>query len=85
MSMDGVVHYCVANMPGAVARTSTVALNNATLPFVLALADKGYRKALADDVHLRAGLNVHRGRITYEAVADAFRMKSTPAEEALGL
>jgi alanine dehydrogenase len=83
--VDGVVHYCVANMPGAVARTSTHALNNATLPFVLALADKGYRKALADDVHLRAGLNVKGGRVTYKAVADVFRMKYTPAEEALGL
>ena len=83
--VDGVVHYCVANMPGGVARTSTFALNNATLPFVLALADKGYRKALADDVHLRAGLNVMGGRVTYKAVADVFRMKHTPAEEALGL
>ncbi len=83
--VDGVVHYCVANMPGAVARTSTHALNNATLPFVLALADKGYRKALADDTHLRAGLNVKDGRVTYKAVADVFRMKYTPAEEALGL
>jgi alanine dehydrogenase len=83
--VDGVVHYCVANMPGAVARTSTHALNNATLPFVLALADKGYRKALADDPHLRAGLNVMGGRVTYKAVADVFRLKHTPAEEALGL
>jgi alanine dehydrogenase len=83
--VDGVVHYCVANMPGAVARTSTHALNNATLPFVLALADSGYRKALADDPHLRAGLNVMGGRITYKAVADVFRQKYTPAEEALGL
>jgi alanine dehydrogenase len=68
--VDEVVHYCVANMPGAVVRTSTFALNNATLPFTVALADKGYRKALLDDVHLRAGLNVHEGKITYEAVAD---------------
>ncbi|MEQ8593377.1 MAG: alanine dehydrogenase [Parvibaculum sp.] len=67
----GVVHYCVANMPGAVARTSTFALNNATLPFTLALADKGYRKALADNPHLMAGLNVHRGQLTYRAVSDA--------------
>jgi len=66
-----VVHYCVANMPGAVARTSTFALTNATLPFVLALADKGYAKALADDPHLLAGLNVHRGMITCEGVAEA--------------
>ncbi len=69
--VDGVVHYCVANMPGGVARTSTLALTNATLPFVLALADKGYRSALSDNPHLRRGLNVHRGKITYEAVAQA--------------
>ena len=67
--VDDVVHYCVANMPGAVARTSTFALNNATLPFTLALANKGWKKACQDDPHLAAGLNVHEGRITYEAVA----------------
>jgi alanine dehydrogenase len=66
---EGVIHYCVTNMPGAVARTSTFALNNATLPFTLALAGKGWRGAMADDPHLRAGLNVHAGRITHEAVA----------------
>jgi alanine dehydrogenase len=69
--VDGVVHYCVANMPGAVARTSTFALNNATLPFAVALADKGWKQALADDVHLRHGLNVCLGEVTYEAVARA--------------
>ena len=68
--IDDVVHYCVANMPGAVARTSTFALNHATLPFALALADKGWKKACADDPHLLAGLNVHAGRVTYKAVAD---------------
>jgi alanine dehydrogenase len=67
--VDGVVHYCVANMPGAVARTSTFALNNATIAHAVALADKGWRRALADNVHLRAGLNVALGRVTYEAVA----------------
>lgn len=66
-----VVHYCVANMPGAVARTSTFALNNATLPFTLALADKGYRQAMLDNPHLLAGLNVHKGDLTYRAVSDA--------------
>jgi alanine dehydrogenase len=66
---EGVVHYCVTNMPGAVARTSTEALNNATLPFVLALAGKGWKQALRDDPHLCAGLNVHGGHVTYEAVA----------------
>ncbi|HYG87160.1 MAG TPA: alanine dehydrogenase [Azospirillum sp.] len=69
--VDGVVHYCVANMPGAVARTSTEALNHATLPFALALANKGWRRALAEDPHLLAGLNVHAGRITHPAVAEA--------------
>ncbi|WP_135080381.1 alanine dehydrogenase [Terasakiella sp. SH-1] len=68
--VDDVVHYCVANMPGAVARTSTFALNHATLPFALALADKGWAKACADDAHLLNGLNVHQGRVTYKAVAD---------------
>ncbi len=69
--VDGVIHYCVANMPGGVPRTSAFALNNATLPYVLALADKGWRRALAEDPHLRAGLNVHRGQVTHEAVAAA--------------
>jgi alanine dehydrogenase len=69
--IDDVVHYCVANMPGAVARTSTFALNNATLPFALALANKGWKKACADDPHLLAGLNVQGGKVTYKAVADA--------------
>ncbi len=80
-----VVHYCVANMPGAVARTSTMALNNATLPFVVALADKGHRKALADDQHLMNGLNVAGGAITYEAVAKAHGMAYVAPQEALGL
>ena len=68
---EGVVHYCVANMPGAVARTSTFALNNATLPYVLALADKGYRQALLDDPGLLDGLNIHEGKVCCEAVASA--------------
>ena len=69
--VDGVVHYCVANMPGAVARTSTFALNNVTLPFAVALADKGWRKALARTPHLRNGLNVCEGKVTCEPVAEA--------------
>ena len=69
--VDGVMHYCVANMPGAVARTSTLALGNATMPFMLALADKGWRTACEDDPHLLAGLNVHAGRLTYYAVGKA--------------
>lgn len=68
--VDGVVHYCVANMPGGVPRTSTYALNNATLPFVLALANKGWRKALQDDAHLRNGLNVAGGKVTCQEVAN---------------
>mgnify|MGYP001818937468 FL=1 len=80
---EGVVHYCVANMPGGVARTSTFALNNATLPFTLALADKGYKQALLDDEHLRNGLNVHCGDITYQAVADVLGYDYVSAEQAL--
>jgi alanine dehydrogenase len=80
--VDGVVHYCVANMPGAVSRTSTFALTNVTVPFVLALADKGLR-ALVDDPHLRAGLNVHDGRLVHSAVAQALSIEYTPAETVL--
>jgi alanine dehydrogenase len=83
--VDDVVHYCVTNMPGAVARTSTFALNNVTLPFVLALADKGYRRALGEDPHLRAGLNVFEGKVTHRAVAEALKLKFTPPEAALRL
>jgi alanine dehydrogenase len=81
--VDDVVHYCVANMPGAVARTSTFALNNATFPFVLALADKGWRRAMSDDPNLRNGLNVHDGRVTYKAVADALKLPYTHADHAI--
>jgi len=80
---EGVVHYCVTNMPGAVARTSTLALNNATLPFVVALADQGVTAALRHNPHLRAGLNVHTGRVTYEAVASEFGMPHQTAEAAI--
>ncbi|THD76511.1 alanine dehydrogenase [Thalassobius vesicularis] len=69
--VDGIMHYCVANMPGAVARTSTIALGNATMPFLLALANKGWKQACADDVHLLNGLNVHAGQLTYAAVGTA--------------
>ena len=79
--VDGVTHFCVTNMPGAVARTSTFALNNATLPFVLALADKGWRKAIADDAHLRNGLNVHAGQLTCKPVAEAQGLAFTPPEQ----
>jgi alanine dehydrogenase len=82
-TVDGVIHYCVTNMPGAVARTSTFALNNATLPFALALADKGYRKAIQDDPHLANGLNIIHGRVTYEAVAKSLGLPFTPLRQAM--
>ncbi len=81
--VDGVIHYCVANMPGAVARTSTQALGNATLPFVLALADKGWRQAVADDPHLRAGLSTHEGRLTSLPVGTALGIGAITPEQAL--
>ncbi|QDX80731.1 alanine dehydrogenase [Denitratisoma sp. DHT3] len=81
--VDGVVHYCVANIPGAVPRTSALALNNATLPFVAALADKGWRRALADDPHLRRGLNVCAGHLTHGAVAAALGQPLVAAEDLL--
>ncbi len=83
--VDGVVHYCVANMPGGVARTSTFALNNATLPFTIALADKGAEQAMKDNAHLRAGLNVYKNVLTYKAVADAQQLPFKSAESVLGM
>jgi alanine dehydrogenase len=80
---EGVVHYCVTNMPAAVARTSTVALNNATLPFVLALAEHGWRRALSDNPHLAQGLNIWHGRVVYAAVADALGLSAQPLAAAL--
>lgn len=81
--VDGVIHYCVANMPGGVPKTSTYALNNATLPFVLELAGKGLERALLDNAHLLAGLNVHRGLITHPAVAASLGYRFVPPEQAL--
>ncbi len=81
--VDDIIHYCVANMPGGVARTSTFALNNATMPFVLALANKGYAKALKDDEHLRNGLNIHNGMVTVQAVAEALGYSYVEATTAL--
>jgi alanine dehydrogenase len=81
--VEGIVHYCVANMPGAVPRTSTFALNNATLPFTLALADKGPKQAMLDNPHLLEGLNVHRGMVTYDDVATHLGYDYVPAAEAL--
>ena len=80
---EGIVHYCVTNMPGSVARTSTFALNNVTLPFILMLADKGWVQALRDDPHLRAGLNVHDRQVTCAAVAEAHRLPYVAAEKIL--
>ena len=82
--VDGIIHYCVANMPGGVARTSTFALTNATLPFAVQLANKGAKQAMLDDAHLRNGLNVHAGKLTYEAVARDLGYDYVPAEKALG-
>ncbi len=81
--VDGITHYCVANMPGGVARTSTFALGNATLPYILALADKGWKQALSDDKHLRDGLNVHDGAIRHPAVAEALGLPLRPVAQAL--
>lgn len=81
--VDDVVHYCVANMPGAVARTSTVALNNATLPYIVELANNGYQQALQNNPHLRNGLNVYRGHITCESVAQALNLPYVAAESVI--
>jgi len=83
--VDGIVHYCVANMPGAVARTSTLALGNATLPFILALADKGWAQACMENRHLRAGLNAHAGKLTHAAVGQALGLPHVSADVALAL
>lgn len=82
---ESIVHYCVPNMPGVVPRTSTFALNNATLPFIHAIADKGWRNALRDDPHLRAGLQISEGKVTSAPVAEAHGLPFLPAEQALGM
>ena len=81
--VDDIVHYCVANMPGGVPRTSTLALNKATLPFLSRLADKGYEKALKEDQNFLEGLNIFKGHVTYKAVAEVFGHKYVPPKEAL--
>ena len=81
--VDGVVHYCVANMPGAVARTSTRALTNATLPYVLQIANKGWKKAMQESREIKLGANIIKGKVTYKAVAEAFDLDYTPVEEFL--
>jgi alanine dehydrogenase len=80
-TVDGVIHYCVANMPGAVARTSTLALTNATLPYALEIADKGWMKAINENKEIRSGANVVKGKITYKGVADAFGLECVPVEQ----
>jgi alanine dehydrogenase len=82
-TVDGVVHYCVANMPGAVAKTSTLALTNATLPYALQIADKGWKKACQDNVEIARGVNIIDGKVTYKAVAEAFGLDYTPMSELL--
>ncbi len=81
--VDGVIHYCVANMPGAVARTSTTALTNATLPYALAIANKGWKKAMQENKEIKLGANVINGKVTYKAVAEAFDIAYTPVDEFL--
>ena len=81
--VDDVVHYCVANMPGGVPRTSTMALNKATLPLLIKLADQGYKKTLLEDKNFLAGLNIYKGNITFKGVSDAFNLKYTPASDLL--
>ena len=81
--VDGIVHYCVANMPGAVPKTSTLALTNATLPYVIELANKGWRKACAQNERLRKGLNIVEGKVVYPTISDTFQLPYTSAEEVL--
>ena len=83
--VDGIIHYCVANMPGAVAKTSTLALTNATLPYALEIAEKGWLKACKENKEIRLGANVVRGKVTYKGVAEAFNMKYVPIDSLLGL
>jgi alanine dehydrogenase len=82
--VDGVVHYCVANMPGAVAKTSTLALTNATLPYAVQIANKGWKTAMQENAEIKAGANVIDGKVTYKAVAEAFDMEYTPVETLIG-
>ena len=82
-TIDGVVHYCVANMPGAVAKTSTLALTNATLPYAVEIANKGWKRAMRENTEIKLGANVVRGKVTYQGVADAFGLGFTPMDELL--
>ena len=82
-AVDGVIHYCVGNMPGAVAKTSTLALTNATLPYAAEIADKGWKKAMQENPEIRKGANVIKGKVTFKGVADAFGLACTPIEQCL--
>jgi alanine dehydrogenase len=82
-TVDGVVHYCVANMPGAVPKTSTLALTNATLPYAVEIANKGWKKAMKENSEIKRGANVVNGKVTYKGVADAFALEYTPIEKVL--
>jgi len=79
-TVDDVVHYCVANMPGAVAKTSTLALTNATLPYVVEIANKGWKKAFRENNEIKLGANVVKGKVTHKGVADAFHLEYVPIE-----
>jgi alanine dehydrogenase len=81
--VEEVVHYCVANMPGAVAKTSTIALTNATLPYALEIADKGWRRAMQENPEIKPGANVVKGKVVYKAVADAFGLDYVPIDSML--
>jgi len=82
-TVDGIIHYCVSNMPGAVAKTSTLALTNSTLPYAVEIADKGWKKAMQDNLEIRKGANVVSGKVTHKGVAEAFNLKLTPIEKLL--
>jgi alanine dehydrogenase len=82
-TVDGVIHYCVTNMPGALAQTSTLALTNATLPYAVEIADKGWKKAMRENPSIREGANIVRGKVTFKGVADAFGLKLTPIDTLL--
>jgi alanine dehydrogenase len=82
--VDGIIHYCVANMPGAVSMTSTIALTNATLPYAIEIADKGAKRAALDNPEIAQGINVIDGKVTYPGVAAAFGLKYTPIQKVLG-
>jgi alanine dehydrogenase len=82
-TVDGVIHYCVGNMPGAVAKTSTLALTNATLPYAVQIAEKGWKKAMQENQEIQKGANIIKGEVTFKGVADAFGLKLTPVDKFL--